>query len=207
MGDPVTMAAMQVAKGVAEYSEKSAQEARQQDRFNRNRIAATQARDLKVQSLNQRMIQEAEAAADQKQLTAIQAMELSSRAKVAAGEAGLSGSSVDMVINDYEARKLRGIQTINTNVANAEKQLELQKLGASAEAENRINAIRQGQQPSFLAAAVGTAANAYGAYKQYSVAETPQYQSTFAPSNSTVFTDGSAVFGITEGEFGMADDE
>lgn len=179
MGDPVTMAALQVGKGVAEYSEKSAQESAQQARYNQNRLAATQARDLKVQSLNQRLIQETEAAADEKQKLAIQALQASERAKVAAGEAGITGSSVDMLINDYEAQKLRGVSTINTNVENTEKQIELEKLGASAEAENRINAIRQGQQPSFLAAAVGTAANAYGSYQTYSVTPTTEYKSVF----------------------------
>lgn len=189
MGDPVTMAALQVASGIAEYSEASAQASAQQARYNQNRLAASQARDLKIQSLNQRLIQESEAAADEKQKLAIQALEASERAKVAAGEAGITGSSVDMLINDYEAQKLRGISTINTNIENTEKQIELEKLGASAEAESRINAIRQGRQPSFLAAAVGTAADAYGAYHTYNVDATPEYKSVFGSSSTPVYDD------------------
>ena len=179
MGDPVTMAAMQGAKGFAEYQEKRKQESAQQARFEQNRIAATQARDLKIQSLNQRLIQESEASADEKQKLAIQALQASERAKVAAGEAGVSGSTVDMLINDYEAQKLRGVQTINTNIDNIEKQIELEKLGASSEAESRINSIRQGQQPSFLAAAVGTAVDAAGTYSSYEVKTTGKYTPIF----------------------------
>ena len=84
----------------------------------------------------------------QSQLDAMRAVE---RAKVAAGEAGVSGSTVDMLLNDYEAQRLRATTTINANLDNIEKQIELQKLGASSEAQSRINSIRQGRQPSFLA--------------------------------------------------------
>lgn len=179
MGDPTTMAVMQGVKGFAEYQEKRTQESAQQARFEQNRIAANQARDLKIQTLNQRLIQESEAAADEKQKLAIEALQASERAKVAAGEAGVTGSTVDMLINDYEAQKLRGVTTINANVDNIERQIELEKLGASAEAESRINSIRQGQQPSFLAAAVGTGMNAAATYKAYEVKPTDEYTPVF----------------------------
>ena len=84
-----------------------------------------------------------------------------------------------MLINDYEAQKLRGVTTINANVDNIERQIELEKLGASAEAESRINSIRQGQQPSFLAAAVGTGMNAAATYKAYEVKPTDEYTPVF----------------------------
>ena len=61
MCDPVSMALLQTAKGVADFQEKKAQANAQQARFEQNRISATQARDLKIQSLNQRAIQESEA--------------------------------------------------------------------------------------------------------------------------------------------------
>ena len=66
MCDPVTMAVLTVAQGVSEYQQGVAQAQSDQARFDANRLAANDARDLKIQSLNQRMIQEGEAAAEEK---------------------------------------------------------------------------------------------------------------------------------------------
>ena len=164
MCDPVTMAVLTVAQGVSEYEQGVAQAQADQARFDANRLAANDARDLKIQSLNQRMIQEGEAAAEEKMRLGIQALEGEGAALVAAGEAGVSGNSVDLLLQDYTAQKLRGVTTINRNLENVEKQIELEKRGASAEALNRTNSLQQGVMPNFLAAAVGTAANATAAY-------------------------------------------
>lgn len=179
MCDATTMAVLQVAKGFAAFQEQKAQADAQQARYEQNRIAANQARDLKIQTLNQRAIQESEAAAERKQALAIEALEKSERAAVAAGEAGVSGSTVDSLLNEYTAQRLRGVTTINRNLENIEDQIELQKMGASAEALNRMNSLPQGRQPSFLAAAVGTAASAAGAYQQFSVDEPDDYDPVF----------------------------
>lgn len=165
MCEPATiMAALTVASGVADYQEGVAQAQQQQARFDANRLASNNARDLKIQTLNQRAIQEAEAASEEKMRLGIAALEGEGAALVAAGEAGVSGSSVDLLLQDYEAQKLRGVTTINRNLENVEKQIELEKRGASAEAQNRTNSLQQGVMPNFLAAAVGTAANAAAAY-------------------------------------------
>ena len=177
MCDPMTILAV-ASKGV-EFMEASQQADRDQARYDQNRIAAAQARDLKIQTLNQRAIQEAEAAAEGKQQQALEALQLRERAVVAAGEAGVTGSSVDILLADYTAQKLRGQTTINRNLENVERQIELQKMGASAEAESRINSLPQGVQPSFLAAAVGTAADAFAAYKAYDVKQPAKYESVF----------------------------
>lgn len=179
MCDPVTMAVLTVAQGAAEYQEGVAQAQQQQARFDANRLAANEARDLKVQTLNQRAIQEAEAASEEKLALGIKAMEGEGAALVAAGEAGVSGSSVDLLLQDYEAQKLRGVTTINRNLENVEKQIELEKRGASAEAQNRVNSLQQGVMPNFLAAAVGTAASATSAYQSAKVSQPDTYKPTF----------------------------
>ena len=164
MCDPVTMAVLTVAQGAAQYQEGVAQAQAQQSRFDANRLAANEARDLKVQTLNQRAIQEAEAASEEKMRLGIAALEGEGAALVAQGESGLSGNSMDLLLQDYEAQKLRGVTTINRNLENVEKQITLEKRGASAEAQSRTNSLQQGVMPNFLAAAVGTAANATAAY-------------------------------------------
>lgn len=185
MCDPVTMAVLTVAKGFSDYQQGVAEAQSTQARFDANRLAANDARDLKVQSLIQRGQQEAEAAAEEKLRLGISALEGEGAAKVAAGEAGVSGSTVDLLLQDYEAQKLRGVTTINRNLENVENQLELEKMGASAEAQNRVNSLQQGVMPNFLAAAVGTAADATAAYAAYDVKQPSNYQPTFGTGGSS----------------------
>ena len=182
MCEPTTMAILSAASTGIEFLEASRQADEQQARYDQNRIASAQARDLKIQSLNQRAIQESEAAGEAKQKQAIEALQLRERAVVAAGEAGVSGSSVDNLLNEYTAQRLRGVTTINRNLENVEKQISLQKMGASAEAENRINSMPQGTQPSFLAAAIKAGASSYATYKAYEVDIPDKYKPVFGQS-------------------------
>jgi len=184
MCDPVTMAVLTVAQGAAQYQEGVAQAQAQQSRFDANRLAANEARDLKVQTLNQRAIQEAEAASEEKMRLSIAALEGEGAALVAQGESGLTGNSMDLLLQDYEAQKLRGVTTINRNLENVEKQIELEKRGASAEAQSRTNSLQQGVMPNFLAAAVGTAANATAAYNAGKVNQPDTYKPTFSTKSS-----------------------
>jgi len=179
------MAGLSAASKGIEFIEQSRQADQDQARYDRNRISATQARDLKIQTLNQRAIQESEAAAEGKFKQSIEALEKRERGVVAAGEAGVTGTSVDILLADYTAQKLRGETTINRNLENIERQIELQKMGASAEAEGRINSMPQGTQPSLLAAAVGAAASGYASYQYYSVEPAEEYVSPFGSSSTT----------------------
>ena len=185
MCEPTTMAILTAASKGIEFMEAQQQARQQQIRYDQNRIAAAQARDLKIQTLNQRAIQESEAAAEGKFKQSIEALEKRERGVVAAGEAGVTGSSVDILLADYTAQKLRGETTINRNLENVERQIELQKMGASAEAESRINSMPQGTQPSFLAAALGAGASGYAAYQEYTVEPAEEYVSPFGSSSTT----------------------
>ena len=182
------MAGLSAASKGIEFMEASQQAAQDQARYDQNRIAAAQARDLKIQTLNQRAIQESEAAAEGKFKQSIEALEKRERGVVAAGEAGVTGSSVDILLADYTAQKLRGETTINRNLENVERQIELQKMGASAEAESRINSMPQGTQPSFLAAALGAGASGYAAYQEYTVEPAEDYKPVFGQKPQRSYT-------------------
>jgi hypothetical protein len=160
--DPMT--AYQIVSGVNSFVQTSRDEAEQQAIYNANRQRSIDARDLKIQSLNARLIQENEALAARKFELSLAALKQREKVIVTAGEAGVSGNSVDALYNDFVAQEARGKSNLSLNVANIEKQAELQRRGADAEAENRINAVRQGQQPSLLAAAASTAASAGASY-------------------------------------------
>jgi hypothetical protein len=150
--EPMTM--LSIGQQALGFFEKKRAAREQQARYEANRIAAVAARDLKIQSLNQRAIQESEAVAEDKMALAIKALETKERQKVAAGEAGVAGKSVKQQIALTEARELRGMSKYNANIESLLTQVELEKAGLNAEALNRINSLQQGQPPSLMGAIV-----------------------------------------------------
>jgi hypothetical protein len=157
--DPMTM--MTIVGGIAQFCQARQQAKIDEARYQQNRINAAQARDLKIQGLNKRAIQESEAAAGQRLDLAIRALETEGAQVVAAGEAGVSGNSVDLQKKMTTARRLRGTDVINSNVNQILDAIDDQKVGYNTEALNRINSMPRGQEPSFLKAVVSTAASAY----------------------------------------------
>jgi len=156
--EPMTM--LSIGQSALGFLEKRKAAREQQARYEANRIAAVTARDLKIQTLNKRAIQESEVIAEDKMALAIKALETKERQKVAAGEAGVAGKSVKQQQELTEARKLRGISKYDATIDRLLTQVELEKAGLNAEAMNRINAVQQGEPPSLMGAVVGAAANA-----------------------------------------------
>jgi len=164
--EPMTM--LSIGQSALGFLEKRRAAREQQARYEANRIAAVAARDLKIQELNKRAIQESEAVAEDKMALAIKALETKERQKVAAGEAGVGAGRTAKQITDLtEARKLRGISKYDSTIDNLLTQVELEKAGLNAEAMNRINSLQQGQPPSLIGAVVSGAANAAAMDIQY----------------------------------------
>jgi len=160
--DPMT--ALSIGQSVMGFFDAQEKAKQQEIAYQQNRLAAATARDMKIQALNARAIQESERVAGAKLENAIKALEVSEAKVVAAGEAGVSGNSVDALYNDFVAQEERGKTVLSQNAEAMERQMALQRRGADAEAESRINSIRQGQQPSFMSAALSTAASATASY-------------------------------------------
>ena len=160
--DPFTMMLIG-GSALADFDQAGTEAVQAERKYQQNRVSAAAARDLKIQSLNARMIQEGEAAASQKQQLGIAALKKAERAKVAAGEAGIAGRGVDTLVNEFENARLRGVTTVNTQTKALRNQIEMEKMGISAEAINRINSLPRGQQPNFLAYAVKAGAQMYSA--------------------------------------------
>ena len=164
--EPMTM--LSIGQSALGFLEQRRAAREQQARYEANRIAAVAARDLKIQALNNRAIQESEAVAEDKMALAIKALETKERQKVAAGEAGVGAGRTAKQITDLtEARKLRGISKYDSTIDNLLTQVELEKAGLNAEAMNRINSLQQGQPPSLIGAVVSGAANAAAMDIQY----------------------------------------
>lgn len=161
------MTALSVASSVAGYIDRQNQAAQAESRYQQNRIAATQARDLKISALNTRAIQQAEATSESKLQLAIRALEQEGRQVVAAGEAGVSGQSIQQQINLTEARRLRGETTYNSQLDSILTQMELERAGINSEALARVNSLQRGIEPSLGMAALGAASGAVASEIKY----------------------------------------
>ena len=160
------MTMMAIAQTGADFLQASTKAKEDEARYQQNRINAAQARDLKISSLNTRMIQEQEAAAGQKEQLAIAALQKTETAKVAAGEAGFKGgSSIDNAIDQFETARLRTTTTINQQTKALRNQIQLEKMGASSEAQQRIDSMPRGQEPSMFAAVATAGLQAYSGMK------------------------------------------
>lgn len=162
--DPMTM--MAIGGTVVDFLGASQKAKEDEARYQQNRINAAAARDLKISSLNTRMLQEQEAAAAQKEQLAIASLVKAETAKVAAGEAGFKGgSSIDNAIDQFETARLRTTTTINQQTKALRNQIQLEKMGASAEAQARIDSMPRGQEPSMFAAVATAGFQAYSGMK------------------------------------------
>ena len=159
------MMAAQVGKVGLEYLAAQKEASRKEAEYKANRQRAAQAQDLKIQVLNTRMLQEAESASQTKLDMQIATLENAEKRAVVAGESGLGGgSTVDNFIADPETKRLRAETSINQTLKSMEHQLELDKMGVTAETENRINSLPRGQKPNFLMYAAKAGASAYATY-------------------------------------------
>ena len=163
--DPMTM--LSIGQSVLGFIDANNKAKQQEQAYRQNRIAAASARDMKIQALNARAIQESERVAGAKLENAIKALEVSEAKVVAAGEAGVEGQGVQAQIDMTEARRLRGNTIYSQQLDGILQQMDFEKQGINAEALNRINSMQRGQKPSFLRAAVGAASSAYATELKY----------------------------------------
>lgn len=165
MIDPMT--AIAVGQTVLGFFDQQNQAKEQERRYRENRIAATAARDLKIQALNRRAIQESERIAGAKLENAIKALEVREAKIVAAGEAGVEGQGIQAQLDMTEARRLRGDTLYNQQLEGIFQQMDFERQGINAEALNRINSLQRGRMPNPLAALATGVGAAYAAERKY----------------------------------------
>lgn len=188
------MVAFQIVKGVAAFGQAQANYNRTEADYFRNRQAAVQARDISVQGLNRRAIQEAEAAGQSKVDLAIRALEVQGAKAAAQAETGLTGASFQKSRDLTKARELRGKTTINQQLTNTINQIELEKAGVNSQALNRINSMPRGEKPNIAAFALSTASSVVSADLEYGGGEMfgkffPNYGTTLGLSQNGLIGD------------------
>ncbi|ATJ82026.1 hypothetical protein ACFPTY_03500 [Halomonas beimenensis] len=172
MCDPYSIAStmMTVASAGSQYigyRQQAAQAESQTAMYKQNRRNALTALTRQYGDIGQRQVQEQEAAYQRKEELTRQERARRARARVKAGESGVSGHSVNMALRDISGAAARDRSTVGRNLDWTLGQLQRRKHSARTKAENRINAVQPGQKPSKLALGIGLASTATRGYTRF----------------------------------------
>lgn len=152
------------------YQAEKAQAEAQNQMYENNRIEANSAASDAMAATQLRMQQEQKAASQELQKTQTEATQARSTAQVAAGEAGVSGLSVDSLIADYHNQEGQYERTLDNNLQMQSDALRADMDGTSHQTASRINSVQKAQKPSFASAAVrilSAGVESYGTYSRY----------------------------------------
>lgn len=138
MCDPTTIALTGLGLGIAgDIMDSHAQN----DASKKNERAAKEAAKVDIGAINLREAQENRAAMQQIEEADRQTKTVVGQAHVSAAEAGVSGNSVDALMQQIQAQGSLLKSDIGLNKNNTISQLEREKAGIAATAQSRINAV------------------------------------------------------------------
>lgn len=171
MSDPFTMFLIQAgtaaATGVTTLaSQKGAADAQE----DANAIAKENAMETRNANYDQlhKMAQESQASAEQQIFeNDTEALKATERAKVAAGESGVTGLSVDALLADMYGKQARFNDNVTQNLENQQQQIAFEIDNADRGYRSTINNLPLVQKPNYLGTALKTGSGIFGAYKDH----------------------------------------
>lgn len=136
---------------------------------NETRLSATENTRRALQDLDARQLEEMLAAANQQDQNTRAGNVSKSTAIVAAGEAGVTGNSVDELLNDVVNQTGRNRMATNTNSDITQAQLVRNREATVAGGLSEFNSVqpKKFNKPSYLAGILGIAPAAIGAVDSY----------------------------------------
>lgn len=169
MCDPLSIASFGLAAGqsVAQYQQQKAYAKYQDQLYDQNKQNSLAAMRDEYQSTQERQQQEVAAASQQIESRKIQQMQETASARVAAGESGTTGFSVDRVLRDIGAVASRDVSTMEQNRDWNMSQLNQQMKATQSTALSRINSVQKGIKPSIWGALLGVGSAGVDAGIQY----------------------------------------
>ena len=173
MCDPITMAVSSFAIGAAQtvtsYMGDKQAAATQNAMVRENQKAANANLVREYADVQTRQIQEEDAAAIQKQDISREARAARATTMAAAGEAGVSGLSVDALLADVHGKEATAKDRISQNSGFTTSNLTREMDGLKAKAQDRINSMPWASGPSPFAAALkigGAGLNSFDKYNK-----------------------------------------
>lgn len=171
MCDPLSMIgfAIGAAQQVVSYKAEQSAADQQNQLYRENAMRANQnARDQQFQT-QQRMLQEMEQGAVEKSDTLREARAAKATASVAAGEAGVSGLSVDALLAEFDNRAATANDRTDQNTEWTLNQLNNEMKGIRSTAEDRINSVQRSAKPSFFNTGLKIAGAGLDSYNDFKV--------------------------------------
>lgn len=162
-----TMALTSAAGQYQSYQAAEAQADYQNKVYEQNRRDSYAALARQYTDMGTQQLQQQEAAAQQKEDIARQARAQMASSRVAAGEAGISGISVNLGLRDISGAASRDRVNVDQNLQWSLADIQRQKLSAQTGAVNQINSVSKGQRPSKAALGIGLANSTAASYMQY----------------------------------------
>jgi hypothetical protein len=142
-----------VSTGASLIGQMQAQKA-QNAMYEQNAKNATRNALNQYESVQRKMTQERAAALQDKQETALKATQARSTAVTAAGEANVSGLSLDALLGEYYAKQGRYNDSVDANLEATQQYLRGEMESVQTGAQNQINSVQRGTPPNFLAAGI-----------------------------------------------------
>lgn len=175
MCDPITMvaAALGTAQTVTGYMGERQAAATQNAMVRENQKAANANLVREYADVQTRQIQEEDAAAIQKQDISREARAARATTMAAAGEAGVSGLSVDALLADVYGKEATAKDRISQNSGFTTSNLTREMDGLKAKAQDRINSMPWATGPSPLAAALKIGGVGLDSYNRYGKPKQP----------------------------------
>ncbi len=129
---------------------------------NQNRTASVENTQRALQDLDARELQDMLEAAQATDQITRQSQKLTSTATVSAGESGVTGQSVDELLNDVNAMAARNRTTVQTNLAMSQAQLQRNRDQTLANGQAQYNSVAPVKinKPNYLASVLGIASSA-----------------------------------------------
>jgi len=159
MCDAISMMTLGIG-AVSAVAEHKAQE----DQYDQNRLNSLAAFEDRQRALNHQISQERDIAALDKFDNSLQAREHRATNAVAAGEAGISGLSIDALMRDISGTEGRYNSRVDTQADWAVGSLEQDKRTASTVAKSRIDSV---SRPSLIGTGLKIGASGLDAYSGF----------------------------------------
>jgi hypothetical protein len=121
------------------------------------KVQAESARDAYRANLDQTIVEQDQEKASATQSSLQQRQEMmkaQASARVAAGEAGVSGLSVDDLLNDLDSQGLTNMNSIEANYIARSNNIGVQRRNAYANAASTINGLKIPTEPNVLATGI-----------------------------------------------------
>lgn len=160
----IAMFALTAASSAMQYRQQQNAAADQNAMEAQNRYNALAATRDSYAQMNERQLQETDAAGQAIQSRRLDETRQLSAARTAAGEAGITGFSVDALMRDISDRTAGDVGAIQNNLDWTLTQAQHQQRGIQSTGQSRINSVSRARGPSALAAGLQIASGGVNAY-------------------------------------------